>query len=97
MARLHHVLSGALRPTMLRQGDLLSPMEATIYHQPEPGAPSFVEIGAEISVGQTLAVLEAMKMEIRIHSPQDGVVKKLFVSQGQTVEREQMLIEIEEQ
>jgi biotin carboxyl carrier protein len=41
-------------------------------------------------------VLEAMKMEIRIHAPQDGIVKKLFVSQGQTVEREQMLIDIED-
>jgi biotin carboxyl carrier protein len=41
-------------------------------------------------------VLEAMKMEIRIHSPQDGVVEKLFVKQGQTVEREQVLIDIEE-
>jgi biotin carboxyl carrier protein len=41
-------------------------------------------------------VLEAMKMEIRIQAPQDGVVKTLFVKQGQTVEREQLLIEIDE-
>jgi biotin carboxyl carrier protein len=37
-----------------------------------------------------------MKMEIRIHAPQDGTVKKLLVAQGQTVERDQTLIEIEE-
>jgi biotin carboxyl carrier protein len=37
-----------------------------------------------------------MKMEIRIHAPQAGVVKKLFMEQGQTVEREQILIELEE-
>ena len=45
--------------------------------------------------GQTLLVLEAMKMEIRIQAPRDGKVMKLFVEQGQTVEREQILIEID--
>jgi 3-methylcrotonyl-CoA carboxylase alpha subunit len=49
-----------------------------------------------VTKGQTLLVLEAMKMEIRVQAPRDGVVKKLFVEQGQTVEREQVLIEIEE-
>ena len=62
MAHLHRLLSSSLRPTLLRHGELLSPMEATIYHHPEPGAPPFVEIGAEVKVGQTLALLEAMKM-----------------------------------
>jgi biotin carboxyl carrier protein len=54
-----------------------------------------VEQGESVSKGQTLLVLEAMKMEIRIHAPREGVVKKLSVKQGQTVEREQVLIEIE--
>jgi biotin carboxyl carrier protein len=40
-------------------------------------------------------VLEAMKMEIRIQSPRDGTVKTVFAARGQTVEREQILIEIE--
>jgi biotin carboxyl carrier protein len=53
-----------------------------------------VEEGALVTKGQTLLLLEAMKMEIRIQSPQNGVVRKLLVQQGQTVEREQMLIEI---
>ena len=56
-----------------------------------------VSEGEAVTKGQTLMVLEAMKMEIRIHAPQDGVVKKLFVKQGQTVEREQILIEVESQ
>lgn len=65
---------------------------------PMPGQVRAVNVseGEAVTKGQTLLVLEAMKMEIRIHSPQDGVVKKLFVKQGQTVEREQILIEIEE-
>jgi len=54
-----------------------------------------VSEGDAVTKGQTLLVLEAMKMEIRIHAPQDGVVKKLFVKQGQTVEREQVLVTME--
>jgi biotin carboxyl carrier protein len=65
---------------------------------PMPGQVRAVNVseGDTVTKGQTLLVLEAMKMEIRIHSPQDGVVEKLFVKQGQTVEREQVLIDIEE-
>jgi biotin carboxyl carrier protein len=65
---------------------------------PMPGQVRAVQVseGEAVTKGQTLLVLEAMKMEIRIHSPQNGIVKKLFVQQGQTVEREQVLIEIEE-
>ena len=94
VARLHHLLSGALRPTMLRQGELLSPMEATIYRQPEPGVPSFVEIGAEISVGQTLALLEAMKMFTELPSPVDGVVVDILVENGQGVKTGEPLFKI---
>ena len=64
---------------------------------PMPGlvrSVSVVEAEA-VKKGQTLLVLEAMKMEIRIQAPKDGMVKKLLVKQGQTVEREQVLIEIE--
>lgn len=63
---------------------------------PMPGQVRAVNIneGDAVTKGQTLMVLEAMKMEIRIQSPIDGTVGKLFVKQGQTVEREQMLIEI---
>ena len=65
---------------------------------PMPGQVRAVNIseGDAVTKGQTLLVLEAMKMEIRIHAPQDGTVKKLFVQQGQTVEREQILIDIED-
>lgn len=65
---------------------------------PMPGQVRAVNVseGETITKGQTLMVLEAMKMEIRIHAPQDGVVKKLFVKQGETVEREQVLIDIQE-
>jgi biotin carboxyl carrier protein len=65
---------------------------------PMPGQVRALNVseGDHVTKGQTLLLLEAMKMEIRIQSPQDGVVKKLFVQQGQTVEREQMLVEIDQ-
>jgi geranyl-CoA carboxylase alpha subunit len=65
---------------------------------PMPGLVRSVNVvdGEVVAQGQTLMVLEAMKMEIRIQAKLAGVVKKLFVAQGQTVEREQVLIEIEE-
>ena len=64
---------------------------------PMPGLVRSVNVAEDeaVSKGQTLLVLEAMKMEIRIQAPRDGSVKKLLVQQGQTVEREQVLIEIE--
>jgi acetyl-CoA/propionyl-CoA carboxylase biotin carboxyl carrier protein len=55
-----------------------------------------VTVGEAVTKGQTLLVLEAMKMEIRIQAPSDGVVERLAVEQGETVEREQVLAEIGE-
>lgn len=64
---------------------------------PMPGQVRAVNVGEgdEVLKGQTLLLLEAMKMEIRVQAPRDGLVKKLFVKQGQTVERDQVLIEVE--
>lgn len=65
---------------------------------PMPGQVRAVNVseGESVTNGQTLLVLEAMKMEIRIQAPREGKVMKLLVKQGQTVEREQILIELEE-
>jgi 3-methylcrotonyl-CoA carboxylase alpha subunit len=65
---------------------------------PMPGQVRSVSVGVGDAVkkGQTLAVIEAMKMEIRIQALKDGIVKIVHVKQGQTVEREQILIEMED-
>lgn len=65
---------------------------------PMPGQVRSVSVGAGdvVKKGQTLLTLEAMKMEIRIQALKDGKVKALHVQQGQTVEREQILIEMED-
>ncbi|HEY5728751.1 MAG TPA: acetyl-CoA carboxylase biotin carboxyl carrier protein subunit [Anaerolineales bacterium] len=64
---------------------------------PMPGQVRAVNVneGDNVTKGQTLMVLEAMKMEMKIQAPSDGKISKLFVIQGETVEREQILIEIE--
>ena len=71
--------------------------QASALAAPMPGLVRSVNVseGETVSKGQTLLVLEAMKMEIRIHAPREGMIQKLLVKQGQTVEREQVLIEIE--
>lgn len=53
-----------------------------------------VEPGEAVTKGQTLLLLEAMKMEIRVKAPRDGTVARLLVSAGQTVDKEQVLVEI---
>lgn len=65
---------------------------------PMPGQVRAVHVseGQAVTRGQTLLLLEAMKMEIRVQARMDGVVRKLLVKQGQTVERDQALVEIEE-
>ena len=65
---------------------------------PMPGQVRAVHIavGDSVTKGQTLLVLEAMKMEIRVQAPSDGVVERLAVEEGETVEREQVLVEIGE-
>ena len=65
---------------------------------PMPGQVRALNVseGDTVTKSQTLLIIEAMKMEIRIHAPRDGKVKKLLVKQGQTVERDQVLIEIKE-
>jgi biotin carboxyl carrier protein len=65
---------------------------------PMPGQVRSVAVGVGDAVkkGQTLLTMEAMKMEIRIQALKDGVVKMVYAVQGQTVEREQILIEMED-
>lgn len=63
---------------------------------PMPGQVRAVHVspGEAIRRGQTLVVVEAMKMELRIQSPHDGVVGRVFVKVGESVEREQVLLEV---
>ncbi len=74
---------------------LKSPMVGVAYLAPEPGAKPFTSVGAQIKVGDTVALIEAMKTFNPIKSDKDGVVKEILVSDGQAVEFDQPIIVIE--
>ena len=71
-----------------------SPMVGTAYLSPEPGAKAFAEVGDAVKAGDTLLIVEAMKVMNPITAPEGGIVKKLFVSDGQPVEFDQPLVVI---
>ena len=68
-----------------------SPMVGTAYLSPQPGAAQFVNVGDAVKAGDTLLIVEAMKVMNPITAPEGGVVKKLLVSDGQPVEFDQPL------
>ena len=76
-------------------GAVLSPMVGTIYMQAEPGAPAFVTVGAQVSEGDTLLIVEAMKTMNQIPAPKSGTVKRILVEDGAAVEFGTPLVIIE--
>ncbi|HKF15549.1 MAG TPA: acetyl-CoA carboxylase biotin carboxyl carrier protein [Gaiellaceae bacterium] len=72
-----------------------APMVGTFYRAPSPGAPPFVEEGASVANGQTLCILEAMKLMNEIKADLDGIVRRIHVGNGDPVEFGQLLFEIE--
>jgi acetyl-CoA carboxylase biotin carboxyl carrier protein len=63
-----------------------SPMVGTFYRSPSPDAKAFVEVGDTVAVGDTLCIIEAMKLLNEIESDKAGVVKKILVDNGQAIE-----------
>lgn len=63
-----------------------SPMVGTFYRAPSPGAKPFVEVGQSVSPGDTLCIIEAMKLMNEIEADQGGVIKAILVENGQPVE-----------
>ena len=71
-----------------------SPMVGTFYRAPNPESPDFVKIGDNVKVGQTLCIIEAMKLLNEIEAEFDGVVKQILVENAQGVEFDQPLFVI---
>jgi len=67
-------------------GAVTSPMVGTVYLQGEPGAPAFISVGASVSEGDTLLIVEAMKTMNHIPAPRAGTVKRILVGDGDAVE-----------
>jgi len=74
---------------------LKSPMVGTFYRSPSPGSPAFVEVGQSVSKGQTLCIIEAMKLLNEIESDASGTIRAVLVENGQPVEYGQPLFIIE--
>ncbi len=72
-----------------------SPMVGTLYRAASPGAPAFAEVGKRVSVGDTLCIIEAMKMMNHIEADKAGVVKAFLVVDGSPVEYDQPLVVID--
>ena len=71
-----------------------SPIVGTFYRSPEPGASSFVEVGASVKKGQVLCIIEAMKLMNEIDSEYDGEIVNIYVENGQPVQYGERLFAI---
>lgn len=72
-----------------------SPMVGTFYRAPGPNAPAFVEIGQQVKAGDTLCIIEAMKLMNEIEAEKSGVIKEILVENGTPVEYGEPLFIIE--
>ena len=71
-----------------------SPMVGTFYRTPAPTSPAFVEVGQTVKVGDTICIVEAMKMMNHIQAEKAGVIESILVENGQPVEFDQPLFTI---
>ena len=82
-------------PSKVEGHVLKSPMVGTFYRAPSPGAKPFVEVGDTVKAGQTVCIIEAMKLLNEIEADKDGVVKAILAENGQPVEYGEPLLAIE--
>src|SRR5690606_34373687 len=75
--------------------EVRSPMVGTVYRAPAPEAPPYVEVGSHVTKGQTLCILEAMKLMNELESEVDGIVREVLVANADPVEYGQVLFRIE--
>ena len=85
------VAASAINPDN-HPGAITSPMVGTVYTAPEPGAPAFIKEGDSVSAGQTILIVEAMKVMNPITTPNAGTVVKILVQNAQPVEYGEALV-----
>lgn len=73
---------------------VLSPMVGTFYRSPSPSSPSFIEVGQTVKAGDTICIIEAMKMMNQIEADKSGVIEAILAEDGQPVEFDQPLVTI---
>ena len=87
--------AAAQAPAVSAENTVTAPMVGTYYASASPGAKAFVEIGSEVKAGQTLCIIEAMKMMNQIESDRAGKVVSILASNGEPVEFGQPLFIVE--
>jgi acetyl-CoA carboxylase biotin carboxyl carrier protein len=85
---------GAEAPTPSDSVDVTSPFVGTFYRSPSPDAPSFVDVGSVVRPGQTLCIIEAMKLMNEIEAEVSGTVVEVYAQNGKSVEFGQKLFRI---
>ena len=88
-------LADVLPAETAHPGTVTSPMVGTVYLLPEPGAPPFVRVGDQVKEGQTLLIIEAMKVMSQIRAPRAGKVAQIFVANAAPVEYGEPLLVVE--
>ncbi|MDR0218343.1 MAG: acetyl-CoA carboxylase biotin carboxyl carrier protein [Enterobacteriaceae bacterium] len=84
----------AEKPAEVSGHTVRSPMVGTFYRSPSPDAKAFIEVGQHVNQGDTLCIVEAMKMMNQIEADKTGVVKAILVQDGQAVEFDEPLVVI---
>lgn len=82
-------------PAKMTGHEVKSPMVGTFYRSPSPEAKSFVEVGSHVNVGDTICIIEAMKLLNEIESDKAGIVKAILIENGEPVEYGEPLFIIE--
>ena len=77
--------------------EVKAPMIGTYYQAPEPGTEAFVKVGDPVSQGDTLCIIEAMKMMNKIESDADGIIERVLVQNGDPVEFDEVLFLISQE
>ena len=94
-APVHEEPDGAVEPPPNDVIRIESPMVGTFYRAPQPGAPAFVEEGDTVELGQTLCILEAMKLMNEVKAESEGIVRRICVENAAPVQYGDLLFELE--
>ncbi len=86
--------AGSPAPPALEGAEITSPMVGTFYRKPAPDAPNFVEIGSTVSIGQTVCIIEAMKVMNEIKAEKSGTICALVAEEGNAVQYGDVLFRI---
>lgn len=90
-----HKISSTVSDYKIHAGAIKSPMVGTAYMSASPGSAPFTTVGDKVIKGQTLMIIEAMKVMNQIKAHQDGIIKNIFVKDADPIEYDQVLIVLE--